>query len=412
MKNKNSKQTFLQQIFFLSWLSFGGPQAHYLLFEERFVKKIKWLTLGELQEIFSLCQMLPGPSSTQLLTLIAYQKQGSRFALLTLLIWLFPACLLMALFSFAIPHLAESSFFNIKFFAFLFSFVLGLLLFNTLNQLHTHIKKKIDAIAVFIFTIVFVLFYHTPWIFIVILCLCCITSSVFYKTKQALIQTEKKILRKRFLFLFIGIFVLAGFLSEQARMQQWKNRKPFNLFENTYRFGSTVFGGGNVLASMMYEQYAVRSKTQYIKKSEALVGLALSQTTPGPVFAYATYIGGLIFYRDSVAQQLLGCLIATIGIFLPGYLISIFCFQIWTHLKKYAFMPIALHAIHLSVCIILLGTFLFLFSDYHFYQWQHHVNIVHTFYIAVVCLVLYKKWMPTTLLFFISLGLGVLYTYV
>ena len=49
-----------------------------------------------------------------------------------------------------------------------------------------------------------------------------------------------------------------------AKKDNWPNRKPINLFENTYRMGSLVFGGGHVLMPMMYEQFSVRPEA--IKK--------------------------------------------------------------------------------------------------------------------------------------------------
>src|SRR5262245_20730313 len=46
-------------------------------------------------EINSLCQVLPGPTSTQTLTAIGYKIGGPNLAYLTLLIWIFPAVTIM-----------------------------------------------------------------------------------------------------------------------------------------------------------------------------------------------------------------------------------------------------------------------------------------------------------------------------
>ena len=54
----------------------------------------------ELMEYNSFCQLLPGASSTQVLTLIGYKRGGIPLAVLTLLIWMLPACILMSAFSF------------------------------------------------------------------------------------------------------------------------------------------------------------------------------------------------------------------------------------------------------------------------------------------------------------------------
>ena len=67
------------------------------------------------------------------------------------------------------------------------------------------------------------------------------------------------------IWVFALIFILAGVLSETARKQDWPDRKPIDLFENTYRMGSLVFGGGHVLMPMMYEQFSVRPEGCYEK---------------------------------------------------------------------------------------------------------------------------------------------------
>src|SRR5687768_17889405 len=66
------------------------------------------------------------------------------------------------------------------------------------------------------------------------------------------------------------IFILAGLLSEIARKNDWPNRSPLNLFENTYRMGSLVFGGGQVLMPMMYEQFSVRPDAVKVKDPEVI----------------------------------------------------------------------------------------------------------------------------------------------
>ena len=61
---------FLKDILLLALTSFGGPQAHIALFLKYLVNKRRYLSEVELMEINGLCQMLPGPSSTQTLTAI------------------------------------------------------------------------------------------------------------------------------------------------------------------------------------------------------------------------------------------------------------------------------------------------------------------------------------------------------
>ncbi len=79
---------FLRDILTLALTAFGGPQAHLAYFNKLLVDKRKYVTEAELMEINSLCQILPGPASTQTLTAIGFKIGGPTLAYLTLLVWI------------------------------------------------------------------------------------------------------------------------------------------------------------------------------------------------------------------------------------------------------------------------------------------------------------------------------------
>src|SRR5271169_3689530 len=91
---------FLKAVFLHSITAFGGPQAHLAMMIKTFVRQRPYVTEQELMEYNAFCQLLPGASSTQTLTLIGYKRGGIPLAVLTLIIWILPACLLMGAFSF------------------------------------------------------------------------------------------------------------------------------------------------------------------------------------------------------------------------------------------------------------------------------------------------------------------------
>ena len=86
---------FLRDVLTLALTTFGGPQAHLAHFHKVLVDKRGYLSDEELMEINSLCQILPGPASTQTLTAIAFKIGGPNLAYLTLLVWILPAVALM-----------------------------------------------------------------------------------------------------------------------------------------------------------------------------------------------------------------------------------------------------------------------------------------------------------------------------
>jgi chromate transporter len=145
--------------------------------------------------------------------------------------------------------------------------------------------------------------------------------------------------------IFLSIFLVSGVLSEVSRKKDWENRGSFNLFENFYRFGSIVFGGGDVLIPMMYEQYVVRPTSERVQKKnqnalriereEFLTGAGVVRAIPGPVFSISSYVGGLAMKNTGNAMQVLGCIIGTIGIFLPSALLVLFFYPVWQNLHRY-----------------------------------------------------------------------------
>jgi chromate transporter len=70
-----------------------------------FVKRRPYVTETELLEYNAFCQLLPGASSTQTLTLIGYKRGGVPLAVVTLLIWITPACILMGALSFLLHYI-------------------------------------------------------------------------------------------------------------------------------------------------------------------------------------------------------------------------------------------------------------------------------------------------------------------
>ena len=160
-----------------------------------------------------------------------------------------------------------------------------------------------------------------------------------------------------------------------ARSENWPERRPLNLFENTYRMGSLVFGGGHVLMPMMYEQFSVRPEARretdsiaahnqiHIEKEEMTTGMGIVRAMPGPVFSIASFAGGTALRDMGTSMQILGCLIGTVAIFLPSALLVLFFFPVWNYLKKYAVVYRSLEGINAAVVGIMIASTLYIMKD-------------------------------------------------
>src|SRR4249919_1772087 len=96
---------FLKVVLLHSVSAVGGPQAHIGMMMKNFVHQHPYVTEQELMEYNAFCQLLPGASSTQTLTLIGYKRGGVPLAILTLVVWILPACILMGALSFLLHYI-------------------------------------------------------------------------------------------------------------------------------------------------------------------------------------------------------------------------------------------------------------------------------------------------------------------
>lgn len=353
---------FLKAVFYYTLTAFGGPQGHLGMMMKTFVDNRKDVTKEELMEYVAFCQMLPGASSTQTITLIGYKRGGVPLAILSLLIWILPASILMGIFSFLVIYV-NTFHISLNVFNFIQPMAVGFIAFAAFKMYKVSIKNTITYVIMLVAAIATYLFFKTPWIFPILIILGGVATNFSDRRYPIKENIRPRHIKWTNIWLFILIFVVAGFLSESARKQNWENKRVFNLVENTYRFGSLVFGGGDVLMPMMYEQYVVREKTQYMTKEEYLTGWGLVRAIPGPVFSVTSYTGGIIMRDKGTAMQILGCLIGCIMIFLPSALLVLFFYPVWSNLKKYVVVYRSLEGINAVVVGIMWASSLYLLKD-------------------------------------------------
>ena len=367
---------FLKAVFIHSFTAFGGPQAHIGMMLKTFVHRTPYVTEQELMEYTAFCQLLPGASSTQTLTLIGYKRGGVILAVLTLLIWILPASILMGALSFLLHYIDKKALNNVDIFKFIPPMAVGFLVYATVMAFNISIKNTVTWVIMGVCAVATFLLFKQPWIFPALILLGGITTNLSRKRIPQVEQKPRKIKWWNF-WLFGIIFITAGFFSEIARKDNWPNRTPINLFENTYRMGSLVFGGGQVLMPMMYEQFCVRpdavkekdSEKVRIDKNDMYTGMGIVRALPGPVFSIASFTGGMALKdygktpEEKSVMQVLGCVIGTVAIFLPSALLVLFFFPIWHNLRKYAAVYRSLEGINAVVVGIMIASTFYLMKD-------------------------------------------------
>ena len=411
---------FLKQVLLFSVTAFGGPQGHYGMMLKTFVNKRRDVSELELLEFNAFCNMLPGASSTQTITLIGYKRGGLSLAFLTLLIWILPASILMGALSFLMHYLQNKSL-PLHIFQFVQPMAVGFIMYSAWRLLGISIKNTITKAILVVVSIATFFLFKTPWIFPAAIILAGVATN-FSRVRIPSMNIANKKIKWGNLLIFFFIFIVTGYTSEMATRHNWQNKKMYNLFENNYRFSSLVFGGGDVLMPMMYEQYVVRPLSKKViekkrdvlkmNKSDFLTGYGIVRAIPGPVFSIGSYTGGMLLREEgNNFIQLMGCILGTISIFLPSALLVLFFFPVWNNLKRYAVIYRSLEGINAAVVGIMFGSIFFLMKDFfyesilenRFYGWLSLLISVITF------LILHKTKVPAPIIVLCCLIIGLLY---
>ncbi len=319
----------------MSLTAFGGPQVHIAYFLDRFVDKRGYLTEKELLELNALCQILPGPTSTQTITAIGFRIGGSNLAYLTLLFWALPAVAILVFAAIALSTFQhkETILHAIRFIQ---PMAVGFITFAAFKITSKVIESK-SGILVLILSTLLSLKASSPFLFPVLILIGGLVTAIKYKRQPKIEKNEPFKIKWSNFLLWLSILIIGGAL---ATFTNWM---PIKLFENFYRNGSLIFGGGQVLIPLLYTEFVTLK--DYLTSPEFLSGYGLARAVPGPVFSFSSYIGALSSRELGIGGMIAGGLISAAGIFLPGTLLIFFVIRFWDNLKRYRIVRASLEGI-------------------------------------------------------------------
>lgn len=324
---------FLRDVFIYTFTAFGGPQAHIAVLLREFVEKRHYITEDELMELSALSQVLPGPASTQTLVGIAWKVGGLQLALITFVIWILPSATIMG-----IAAISYKMFANQAKFAHVITFIqpmaVGIVAYATYTFACRFLKTRISTMLA-IGSLISTLILQNAYAFPILILLGGIISSAM-ETQQQENELRVKLysnVNPNKVAYFIGILLFFAALGAIIN-QTSPFSLPIRLFENFYRNGILIFGGGQVMVPLMYTEFV--EVKHYLSNSEFLSGYALQQALPGPTFSFTSFLGGITLGNKGfgVGGQIIGSLVAVIGVNTPGLILILFIVPFWEDLKK------------------------------------------------------------------------------
>lgn len=331
---KNAFSLFFQ-FFTLGLTSFGGPAAHLGYFRTVFVEQKQWLNDSEYSQLIALSQFLPGPGSSQVGFAIGLKRMGLLGGILAFVGFTLPSFAIMVALASGLTQLTGNAYLDSLIHIFkLLAVIVVLDAILTMGK-NFCANNTTKAIAVLTCCAIWVI----PMPFIQIACL--VMAGAFGLWKLQSNQADEPAKNTGFKlnissFVFIAIFVACLF-----------NLLPLGeLFSETFVAGSLVFGGGHVVLPLLQEHFA-----SSIGQESFITGYAAAQAIPGPMFAFASYLGAL-----SHESLMIGACIATAGIFLPGFLLVLAFEKNWNQLANRPRISGLIGGINASVVGLLAAT--------------------------------------------------------
>jgi chromate transporter len=372
--------------------TFGGPQAHIAHFMKVLVEKRNYLSEEDLIEINALCQVLPGPTSTQTLSAIGFRLGGPNLAYLTLLIWILPAVILMTLAGILMTLFEGNMSFN--FTRFVPAMAVGFVSYAAYSMAVKSVNTR-TGVMLMIAAGVVSYFIRSPFFYPAAILLAGFVTAFKYKEQPKKDKIPMTIRWENFL-LWAGVLIAA------ATLGHFTDSLPIRLFENFYRNGSLIFGGGQVLTPLLYTEF-VELKA-YLDAKQFLSGYAIAQSLPGPVFSFSSYIGALSMQTagSGISGQILGAFTSAAGIFLPGTFLIFFLIRFWDGLKKYRAVRASLEGITAASAGLVAAAAVFLFQP------LDNTFLNYAFTIGTFALLTFTR-IPSGLIIVIGLLLGLIF---
>ncbi|MEV3840803.1 chromate efflux transporter [Aeromonas dhakensis] len=305
-------QVFIQFLW-LGCVSFGGPAAHIGYFQRTFVERLGWLTQAEFAQSLALCQLLPGPASSQLGFAIGRQRAGLGGALAAFAGFTLPSFLLLLAAAIGLGQLGNNVWLDAALHGLkLLALVVVADAVLTMSRQFCKTTRNQGIMVATAAALWWQPGLLTQLVMLAGAALLCARqtdqSGTPLSSAGAVSRPHRSTLLL-FALLFIGLPLLGGPVGQ--------------LVADFYRAGSLVFGGGHVVLPLLAE-----SAGHSLSQQQLLTGYSLAQLVPGPMFTLATYLGAQLL----PATPLGGALLATLALFLPGFLLLWAmgpCWQSW-----------------------------------------------------------------------------------
>jgi chromate transporter len=328
----------------LGLTAFGGPAAHLAFMRAELVVRRRWVGEQELLDLIGGASLLPGPTSTEVALMLARRRKGWWGLLVGGACFIMPSVLLVLALSWAYVHYGTTNvgtgvLFGVKpvVVAIISNAVVGL----ARTAVKTWLLGAVAALAVAAY------FYGTSPLLILVgaaLVVTVVANRDRWTGRSSAAGTSAAF----WAALHVGHragFPLSRLVSRPvpshlAKVSLWA------IFLEFLKLGSIVFGSGYVLVTYLRGDLVLHG--HWLSETQLLATVAIGQVTPGPVFTTATSIG-------YVVGGLGGAVLATVGIFLPSFLLVAALMPVLSRARRSVWSASALDGVNAAAVALMIG---------------------------------------------------------
>jgi chromate transporter len=273
------------------------------MMEDEIVKKRKWLDKDKFMDLYGATNLLPGPNSTELAIHLGLERGGWRGLILAGSCFILPAMLIVMLVAslysrFGTLPEVTGIMYGIK------PVIIAIILQALIRLGQSSIKGiATGIIGALVITLSFVGLHELILLF----------AAGFI---MMLITNRSRLIRKGVDLRSISPFALLLAGTQVSNLVNGDSADKVmglsRLFLTFLKIGSVLYGSGYVLLAFLESDFVERYGV--LTSQQLLDAVSVGQITPGPVFTTATFIGYVIHGGW-------GGILATIGIFLPAFIL-------------------------------------------------------------------------------------------
>jgi chromate transporter len=328
----------------LGLTSFGGPIAHLGYFRREYVERRRWLTDAAFADLVALCQMLPGPASSQLGIAIGTLRAGYLGGLAAWIGFTLPSAVALTVFAILTSSVDVASAGWVEGLKLAAVAVVAQAVYAMARTLTPDIPRALIAGS----AAVAMLLAPAPGLQVVVIVVGGLLGWRLmgrnWQVASASIATRLNVRIGIGLLAVYGVLLVAlPFVARAAATQVLAVADAF------YRAGALVFGGGHVVLPLLRDAVVTPG---WISEDRFLAGYGAAQAVPGPLFTFAAYLGAAF---SQPPNGVIGAVIALVAIFVPSFLLVWGALPLWDRLRESASFAAALRGTNAAVVGILLA---------------------------------------------------------